>query len=676
MCGIFGIISGKKSEFSPKLLKSTINNLFKLSESRGKEAAGIAVLSGDSIYIYKQPVTGSKLIRREKYNKLLNERLNHQNPIAVIGHSRLATSGLQVNNNNNQPVVSGDAVGVHNGIIVNDEALWNKFPSMKRNFEVDTEVLLSLINLFYRKGFVLEDTVKNTFKLIDSSASIACFLSNSSEMVLATNTGSLYICTSNSSDALIFASESYILRTLLQNEELVKVMKNFKFSHLHAGNGYLVDIFNLKMRKFSLDSEVSSQKLKNQPKKYFLIKDISATDEIPNEQSSLLASSIKENNLEKLKCHIPPFEKIYKLRRCIKCILPKTMPLIKFDESGICNYCHNYKKRHFRGEEELEKLVAPFRNKSGEPDCIVAFSGGRDSSFGLHYVKNVLRMNPIAYTYDWGMVTDLARRNQARITGKLGIEHVIVSADIKKKRENIRKNVLAWLKKPDIGMVPLFMAGDKQAEYYADELKRKTNIKLAIYCRGNELENEEFKWGYCGIRNGSPGGVLHNLSLMGKIQLAAYYGKEYLLNPAYINSSLFDTLFAYFVAYIMPLDFVYLWHYIKWDEEEIITTLKNEYGWETATDSKVTWRIDDGSVPFYNYIYYTVTGFTENDTFRSNQIREGILSRKEALELVNEENKPRYGGLKWYFDQIGIDGDVVLSKVDSIPKLYEIRRSC
>ena len=51
-------------------------------------------------------------------------------------------------------------------------------------------------------------------------------------------------------------------------------------------------------------------------------------------------------------------------------------------------------------------------------------------------------MNPIAITYDWGMVTDLARRNQARICGALGIEHVIVAADIPKKREVILKNIL------------------------------------------------------------------------------------------------------------------------------------------------------------------------------------------------------------------------------------------
>jgi len=37
---------------------------------------------------------------------------------------------------------------------------------------------------------------------------------------------------------------------------------------------------------------------------------------------------------------------------------------------------------------------------------------------------------------------------------------------------------------------------------------------------------------------------------------------------------------------------------------------------------------------------------------------------------VNQENKPRYEALKWYFDEVGLDGDTVLSGVDAMKKLY------
>ena len=49
-------------------------------------------------------------------------------------------------------------------------------------------------------------------------------------------------------------------------------------------------------------------------------------------------------------------------------------------------------------------------------------------------------MRPVTYTYDWGMVTDLGRRNISRMSAKLGVENIIVAADIGLKRRNIRKS--------------------------------------------------------------------------------------------------------------------------------------------------------------------------------------------------------------------------------------------
>jgi len=78
----------------------------------------------------------------------------------------------------------------------------------------------------------------------------------------------------------------------------------------------------------------------------------------------------------------------------------------------------------------------------------------------------------------------------------------------------------------------------------------------------------------------------------------------------------------------------------------------------------------DGQTAFNNFIYYQVSGFSEYDNFRSNQIREGLLSRKEALNLVEEDNKPRYDTLKNFSEIIGFNLDNVLSKISSIEKIY------
>ena len=109
----------------------------------------------------------------------------------------------------------------------------------------------------------------------------------------------------------------------------------------------------------------------------------------------------------------------------------------------------------------------------------------------------------------------------------------------------------------------------------------------------------------------------------------------------------------------------------RWDEKEVNNILLNKYDWETAVDTNTTWRIGDGTAGFYNYVYYTVAGFTEHDTFRSNQIREGQLTREEALKLVRDDNKPRYQNIRWYLDTLNLDFEEVIKKVNSIPKLYK-----
>lgn len=665
MCGIFGIVAAKGYQFKATTLNEAVDDLFVLSYSRGKEAAGIMVNYDGEIKVYKEPIDSKKFIEKKTYLDLLSAIDLSEFGAAIVGHSRLATNGLQTENINNQPVVAGGVVGVHNGIVVNDNKLWKKIVSIKPQYEVDTEAMLALVDDSYVGGMNLRDSISRAYKLIEGSASLAIFSAYESVMHLATNTGSLYYAEIDKNMLFVFASERYIMEQFLERN--FSGLKN-KIIHLLPGNGLEVDLKRVRVSNFELKGGKLTKKDKITRKTIISVMDVSDANAEAGSRVTGLYNQL--NDIKKIKKHDFDYEAIYELRRCSKCILPETTPFITFDEDGVCNFCHEHAKIEYKGIEALREMVEPYRSKNGEPDCLVAFSGGRDSSYGLHFLKKELGLNPIAYTYDWGMVTDLARQNEARMLGALGIEHIIVSANITMKREHIRKHILAWMQKPDLGMVPLFMEGDKQCEYYMDDLSKKTGIKLIFFCRGNEFEKEEFKIGHCGIKDADPGGVIHNLALSGKMQIAWYYFKQYLTNPAYINSSIVDTLFAYFSTYIQKHDYVFLWHYVPWEEKRIINTLTKNYNWQASEETNATWRTDDGTSAFYNYIYYVGQGFTENDSFRARQVREGRLTRKRALELVHEENKPRYEALKWYFDRVGLDGDEVLSVVDNMRKLY------
>src|SRR3972149_5839234 len=274
------------------------------------------------------------------------------------------------------------------------------------------------------------------------------------------------------------------------------------------------------------------------------------------------------------------------------------------------------------------------------------------------------------------MVNDLARRNQARVVGKLGVEHIVISADIKRKRENIRKNLKAWLKKPDLGMVPILMAGDKQFYYYFHKVRKQTGVKLFIFCGGYEGEEGTglFKYGFCDVSQGKKKALkrLTGISSVNKLRIMFYYLKQFVRNPAYFNKSIIDTLFAYYSTYVLRDDYLYLYHYLDWDEKKILSTIQEKFDWERQTDTIATWRIDDGTASFYNYVYLTMAGFTEFDIFRSQQIREGKLTREEAYMLIIEENKPRFKSIEWYGQAIDFDMNKAIELINKASRLYEI----
>ena len=413
MCGIFGVILGENSGFSYASTKQTLNNLFILSETRGKEASGVAFLSSDAIYVGKYAVPGSQMIVRKEYRNIFKRGLPKNStsangefyyPIGIIGHSRLVTNGSQHVYDNNQPVISSDMVGIHNGIITNVDDLWARFPALERKYQVDTEILLNLIRKFYSESNSLLSGVRSAFRLIEGVASIAVQFNDLNNVLLATNNGSLYLCSNSAGNAYIFASEKHILHILTKRKRLRKLLGHFEIRHVESGTGLLINLENLDIDEFSLDSQDSDVELRVKllrlRKK---IIDISSKEErngnlseVPGEGPYILSPLFED-------AYPGNIETISKLKRCAKCVLPETFPFIEFDKEGVCNYCRNYKKIELLGLEALYDAVEPFRRSNGKPECLVTFSGGRDSNYGVHFIKNVLKLNPITYTYDWGM---------------------------------------------------------------------------------------------------------------------------------------------------------------------------------------------------------------------------------------------------------------------------------
>jgi glutamine---fructose-6-phosphate transaminase (isomerizing) len=669
MCGIFGATIVKESSLKNNF-QSILKNLFLLSESRGKEASGFAMHTGKEMRYLRSSFSASTLVKSAVFEKEMTQLMAQDNDhYSVIGHSRLVTNGHEQFNQNNQPVLKNNLAVVHNGIIVNSEHLWKKYPEEQKLSDLDSELIPTLIHRFYQVDADIFKSLAAFYREIYGMTSIAMLPLTLNNLILATNNGSIYYVTSENKDAFVFASEHHILKELIESAQLKQHFLAKQIKHLEPNHACSVNLLSASYEVKALN-RITTQNFGNISNGIYL-----APHEVAGKigNKPVHVNTSLDRNVESVPKEISNticerIAQVAGLRRCSKCILPETFPFIEFDEKGVCNYCNNYQKLEFKGLDSLKSLLDQYRSKDGSPDCLMPFSGGRDSSYTLHVVKKELGMNPIAFSYDWGMLTDLGRRNQSRLCGKLGVEHILISADIRKKRENIRKNVLAWLKRPQLGTVPLFMAGDKQYFYYANLLMKQNRLPLSIMGE-NMLEVTRFKSGFCGVKPRFDIKNTYSLTLADKLKMVLFYGKEYLLNPAYINSSLLDTVDAFKSYYVIKHNNINIYNYIPWEEEHINAVLKEEYDWETDSGTKTTWRIGDGTAAFYNYIYFMVAGFNENDTFRSNQIREGCITREEGLAKVNQENAPRFDSIQWYCKTIGIDWKETLRKVNQIPSL-------
>jgi glucosamine--fructose-6-phosphate aminotransferase (isomerizing) len=606
MCGIFGSIS--ESSVREQNLKKLVNH----SKQRGKDSSGLIFIEKDSY----------KIIRADyDIDKLINKIKPYKSTI-VLGHSRLITNGL----GDNQPVIRGKIAAIHNGIIVNEDEVWSKL-KVKRLLNIDSELIVAIAEEHLSLDKSIDELPNVILSMCKGVIACAMIFPELGKLLLFSNNGSLYI--GENEGKTYFASERYGLQ-LINCENILQIKENFK----------LIDIPNSNLEFNIIDEKSRTENL------------------IPE----FKFNAIEEGMLL--------YEK-HSIKRCAKCILPDTMPFIKFDNLGICNYCNSYKPRNNpKPKKELLGLIDPYRRMGKEFDCIVPFSGGRDSCYGLHLIVEELKMKPITYTYDWGMVTDLGRRNISRMCAQLGVENIIVAADISLKRKNIRMNLKAWLKSPHLGMMAMLTAGDKHFFRHVETIKKQTGINLNLW-GVNPLEVTHFKTGFLGIEPDFEEKRVYSHGVMKQLR---YHSKRFnamLESPSYFNSSLFDTLSGeYYRSFTEKKDYYHLFDYWRWDENEVNDILLNQYDWEKSIDTTTTWRIGDGTAAFYNYVYYTVAGFTEHDTFRSNQIREGQITREKALILIEDENQPRYQNIRWYLDTLGLDFASVIKTVNAIPKMY------
>lgn len=298
------------------------------------------------------------------------------------------------------------------------------------------------------------------------------------------------------------------------------------------------------------------------------------------------------------------------MQTCSRCIMNSSVPQIRFDERGECNYCKLHDeldKENPKGEEGKKRLAALVdqikeEGKGKKYDCIVGVSGGTDSTYTLLMAKK-LGLRPLAVTYDnhWG--TKISDDNIKNATKKLGVELCTFSED--------------WGEFRDLELA-FFRASTPDIEVISDE-----RIKQALHKAA--LEN-----GIRYILNG------HCFRVEGKIPpLWSYADSKYInsvqkrFGTRKLKKIKFPGLFNTFMSNVSDkVKTIRLLDYLDYSKEDAKKVLTAELGWQDYGghhyESVITRYC-------YGYLLPTKFGIDKRITHLSANVRSGFITREAAL---------------------------------------------
>lgn len=115
------------------------------------------------------------------------------------------------------------------------------------------------------------------------------------------------------------------------------------------------------------------------------------------------------------------------VRYCVRCIMPDTRPRVVFDAEGVCNACRNADEKTETDwaarREEFLQLVKPYRSRDGRWDCLVPWSGGKDSSSIAWRLKFEFGLNPLLVTFSPLLPNEVGNRNRETLV-QAGFDHL------------------------------------------------------------------------------------------------------------------------------------------------------------------------------------------------------------------------------------------------------------
>jgi hypothetical protein len=337
------------------------------------------------------------------------------------------------------------------------------------------------------------------------------------------------------------------------------------------------------------------------------------------------------------------------MKYCKKCILPESYPGISFNDEGICNFCLEHKSYHQNlGREKLLEVLTS-RKKNGKYHCVVPISGGKDSTYILYYVVKELGLNPIAVSYDSGYQTKIANENVRKACDVLGVYLVVV-----KSPGNIQTNLLkeSFFISKRMGKISR-PCGNCEAIIRTISINTAKKYEVPFVIWGSSalesIDNKNYEK-YKKLGKIPYSGIVYKLKILlndpkmiKEVPYIGYHAAKYdFFSIAQRRALHFPLRFALSPMGIPPFSnenpkFIHFFDFLNWDSIRNIKLLEDELGWKhpEGKDS----RFDCVIHSFVNIQYLKDHGITQDGVNLCNFIREGRMSREDALNREQDDVK-------------------------------------
>ena len=337
------------------------------------------------------------------------------------------------------------------------------------------------------------------------------------------------------------------------------------------------------------------------------------------------------------------------MQTCIKCLLPETHETITFDSQGICSVCANYSiKQDINWNERkeiLSTLVSQVKSKKAAYDCVIPFSGGKDSTFSLYYATKVLDLRVLVVCFDHGFYRDKLLQNRERTINRLGVDLLTFRPNPKLIKKIMIQSLkdkgdFCWHCHTGVSSYPLQVAIEKSIPLV---LWGESTTEYTNYFKVEDFHSiDALIFSRIATLGISPTDMYLRLN-------EEFESREF--NPFTIPS--LTELQKKNIA-TFPLG-----NFIKWDTNSQVKIIKDELGWEGDEVEGIAPRYDYEKIEcmmqgMRDYIKYVKRGYARTTHLTSIDVRNGLLTRDEAENLTKEHEGKKPQSIEIFLEYLQI----------------------